>query len=268
MRRRILAAALAAITMLAIASCGKKQESSVPETTVEQVTERKVLMMGFYEDAEPFSYADENGTYYGFDLEIGKELARRLNVTLNLRAIKRDAAATELQNGTIDFLGNALFLSKDERKGTTKTDTLFTNRQVVVVPADSEVQEQAQLEGKKVGVVKNEMSQAALADKKSLAKKVETQEFDTRADAATALRGYTVDALVMDEAWAYEQMQKGQQLRIVGDALAEEAYTIVLRSQDEALCKKINELIGEMRNDGTLDKLLQKSFGKGQDTLK
>ena len=62
MRRRILAAALAAITMLAIASCGKKQESSVPETTVEQVTERKVLMMGFYEDAEPFINSDENGT--------------------------------------------------------------------------------------------------------------------------------------------------------------------------------------------------------------
>lgn len=264
MRKRALALALAAVMLLSFAACGKKQaaENQQPETTVDQVTERKVFIIGFYEDAEPFGYADENGTYHGFDLEIGKELARRLGVTLNLRAVTRENAASELETGSIDFLGNNLFLTDDALDRLEESDAIFENRQVLVVKADSDVKDQSQLSDKKVGVLKGEKSQEALADEKSLAKKVQQVEIANRTEALAMIGDGRVDALVIDEAWVYEQIGKGSELRIVGDELSDDEYSLVLRSQDKELCKKVNDLIREMRDDGTLDKLTKKCFGK------
>lgn len=269
MGKRVVALVAAAVMLLSFAACGKKQpaENQKPETTVNQVTERKVFIIGFYEDAEPFGYTDENGTYHGFDLEIGKELARRLGVTLNLRAVTRENALSELESGSIDFLGNNLFLTDDALDRLEETDEIFENRQVIVTKSDSGIENQSQLSDKKVGVIKGEKSQEALADEKGLAKKVQQVEIANRTEALAMLGDGRVDALVIDEAWAYAQMEKGSELRLVGKAIADDDYSVVLRSQDEELCKKVNELIKEMRNDGTLDKLTKKCFGKDYATF-
>ena len=77
------------------------------------------------------------------------------------------------------------------------------------------------------------------------------------------------EAVFVDEVLAnYYIASNNKNYGILDEALEEEQYAIGFRKQDTELCNKVNEILKEMKTDGTLAKISTKWFGKDVTTIK
>ena len=77
----VLAAILTICSSVAFASCTANDDNtSVVQPTVQRIQERGKLLVGTTGDYRPLSYREADGNYWGFGIEIAKEIAKRLGV--------------------------------------------------------------------------------------------------------------------------------------------------------------------------------------------
>ena len=103
------------------------------------------------DEYEPYFYANDNGDYTGFDVELATEAFRRIGYRARFVKIKWSNKDRLLAEGKVDCLWGCF--SMTGREGTYCWAGPYLNsRQVVVVPADSSIRTLADLEGKRVAV--------------------------------------------------------------------------------------------------------------------
>ena len=84
MKKSIKKVALVLTMILAVSclfGCGKKKENE--------------FVVGFDAEFPPYGYIGEDGEYVGFDLDLAREVARRNNWKIELKAINWDAKDSE-----------------------------------------------------------------------------------------------------------------------------------------------------------------------------
>jgi Na+/H+-dicarboxylate symporter len=84
-------------------------------TRMDNIKNRGFIRIGYFKDALPFVFMNENEQLVGFDVELANALARELGVRLEMAKIKRDHATDLLNNGYIDMVmsGNILTISSE-----------------------------------------------------------------------------------------------------------------------------------------------------------
>src|SRR5215468_6185935 len=87
---------LAALAALAVAT--------LPATaqTLDKIKQRGVLMLGSKADYKPFGFRDPSGAIVGFEPDLGKEVADRLGVKLEIEPVVSSNRMQFLQQGKID----------------------------------------------------------------------------------------------------------------------------------------------------------------------
>lgn len=123
MKKKVIAVLLSLTLAMVVTACGKEAESGneitqetediLAEITQdpddpEAVENNNTLVMGFDVNNSPYSYQDENGDYTGFDLELAKEVCKRLGYQLELQPVDWQEKDAELDNGTVDFVWHGL----------------------------------------------------------------------------------------------------------------------------------------------------------------
>lgn len=89
------------------------------------------------------------------------------------------------------------------------------------------------------------------------------QEYSTYSECVEQLINGTVDTLTTDDtilAGYASQEEYAGQLKVVGNVFSEENYGIGLSKENED-CEQINEIIGELWDDGTMDQIIQDNLG-------
>ena len=74
--------------------------------------------------------------------------------------------------------------------------------------------------------------------------------------------GGAVDAVIVDQPVALDQIKKNANLKILDGDLGSEQYGIAFRSGDAELCAKIEEAVAELVKDGTYAKIASKDAYK------
>jgi ABC-type amino acid transport substrate-binding protein len=78
-----------------------------------------------------------------------------------------------------------------------------------------------------------------------------------------------VDAALIDSVAAYYFIISSEErFFILPDSLAEEEYVIGFRKGENALCEKVQEILSEMKADGTLGKISKRWFGSDITTVR
>ena len=110
---------LAATLFLAIplAACGDDSSNQADTTRWEEIQEEGTLTVGTAGTLYPASFREEESdTLTGFDVELMKEVAKRLDLESEFKEMAFDNMLTSVQNGQIDVAANDISVTEDRKE--------------------------------------------------------------------------------------------------------------------------------------------------------
>ncbi len=129
---------------------------------------RGVLWVGVRYDLPPFGFVTDEGTLAGFDVDLGRELARRWlgdPQAVQFRQVRSDTAAQHIQTGDVDLALGALIHTRQAEAQVDFGPPYFWDGHALLVRAaeGATITAPGDLAGLPVGVVEGEDAAAALA---------------------------------------------------------------------------------------------------------
>ena len=249
---------LAGLLAIGLTACGGSSSKKADTFTV-----------GFDQNFPPFGYKDDKGNFTGFDIDLAKETAKRMNKKIKLQPIDWDAKDMELDSGTIDCIWNGFTMNGRENKYTW-TKPYMNNRQVVVVKKASKIAGLKDLAGKIMEVQKDSSAQSAIDANKAL--KNSFKNYLSVADYNTAmmdLESGAVDAVAMDEFVAKKQIEgKENTYAILDESISFEQYAVGFKKGNTKLRDEVEKTLIAMVKDGTFAKISKKWFKADYGILK
>jgi polar amino acid transport system substrate-binding protein len=243
---------------------GKKDgKAAGGDNSLQNILDKKVFVLGLDDSFPPMGFRNENNEIVGYDIDLAKEVAARLGVTLKPQPIDWNAKEQELSTGEIDCIWNGFTITEERKASILYTPPYLKNAQVIVVKGNSPVNTLKDLSGKTAGTQAGSSSVDALEDapafKSSLKEIVEYKDFLT---ALMDLDVGGIDAVVIDLVVANDNINRsGKNFRILTETLGEEEFGIGFRKNDKALADKVWETLLAMTQDGTVAKIATKWLG-------
>lgn len=250
------------LLVAALFSGCSNSDPAISETPAEEKT---TYVMGLDDTFAPMGFRDEKGELVGFDIDLAKEVAKRLGITIEFQPIDWSMKETELNAGNIDFIWNGYTITDERKEKVAFTESYLENSQIIIVMADSNVSTKSDLAGKNVAVQAESSALDAINTEPEFVDSVnELVEFSTNNEAFMDVEAGRSDALVVDEVLArYYMKQKGQEkYRVLEENFGDEEYAVGLRKDDTELLDKLNATFNEMKNDGTYDEIYGKWFSE------
>ncbi|GAB1484683.1 amino acid ABC transporter substrate-binding protein [Treponema sp.] len=232
------------------------------DESLAKVLKKGTLVMGLDDAFPPMGFRNENNEIVGYDVDLAKEVAKRLNIKLALQPIDWNAKEQELNTGKIDCIWNGFTITEARLTAMSFTKPYLKNAQVVVVRSDSPYKKLADLAGKSVGLQAGSSAAGALEDAKDFRASISgVIEFKDNLTALMDLEIKGVDAVVMDYLVANDNIKRsGKPYRILAEALAPEDYGVGFRKADIALRDGVQATLEAMAKDGTIAKISNEWF--------
>lgn len=242
---------------------GCNGKSSKADNSLSELKGRGVFVLGLDDSFPPLGFRDENNEITGYDIDLAKEVSKRLGVTFKAQPINWDAKEQELSTGNIDCIWNGLTITEERKAILNFTKPYLNNAQIVVVRNDSGINSLADLKGKKIGLQAGSSAQDAVDAnpdfKETLADII---PFEQNLLALTDLSIGGVDGVVMDIVVAeYSIKTAGLPFHTLSESLASEEYGIAFRKNDIKLTNEVQSILEQMATDGTVAAISKKWFG-------
>lgn len=256
--KSIIAVGIVAVTALGVVGCSNKANDA---------TSKDKLVLGFDDTFVPMGFKDDKGEIVGFDIDLAKEVSKRINKKITFQAIDWSMKESELNSGKIDLIWNGYSITKEREEKVSFTRPYLDNRQVIITLADSKISSKADLKGMKVGAQNQSSAVDAVNKETELLKSFKDGKvytFETNNEALMDLEAKRIDAVVADEVLArYYISKKGaDKYKILKDDFGSEAYGVGVRKSDKALLEELNKAFDDMKKDGTAKKISEKWFGQ------
>lgn len=265
MMKKILATVLAALLMMTCAA------ALAEDTGLADVLAKGKLIMGFDEAYPPFGFVSEDGEHVGFDIDLAKEVAKRLGVELVLQPISWDAKELELSGGNIDCIWSGLTITQERLEQMTFTIPYVANEQIMVVMADSGIASIADTAGLVLGTQTASASVDALEAnpdvKNALGEIVLSDDFVA---ALMDLRLGGIDVLLIDSTvgnYYIAQQADPSAFVVLPEVLQAEEYGIAVRKGEVTLADAITAQLIAIEEDGTLDTIRAAWFANDVTTI-
>ena len=234
-----------------------------------QIKSRGKIIIGSSNDA-PFSYIDANtGELSGLDIAILTEINKRLGIPeTEMKVIDFSNLLVELNNGNIDMVVDAMYVRDERLQVAAFSDKWYQEGEALVVPKDSPIQSKADLVGKSVGAQAGTAFFETAQAWHDAGQIGDLVSYDNQSNLMTAVNLHKVDAVVTDGIVAgYTLAQDSSlNLRLVTPYTPEAAGQIgsAVRFGDEDFLAEVNAALNDMKEDGTLLKILT-DFGLSEE---
>ncbi|QQK07716.1 amino acid ABC transporter substrate-binding protein [Miniphocaeibacter halophilus] len=267
MKKRNLIMVIVLTLSLFLVSCSNKNEGK-DDVTTDNNTSSNTLIVGFDANFPPMGFKETDGSYTGFDLELAKLVADKLEMELVLQPIDWASKDAELDSGNINVIWNGFTKTGREEKYTF-SEPYMENRQLIVVNEDSEFNELEDLKGKNLELQDRSTAEYALEDsaefKESLGEVIKVPDNLT---ALNDLEQGSTDAVLMDEVVAKYNINKGRKFRVLEESLKDEEYAIAFKLGNEELRDKVDKVVKELASEGVLKELSIKWIGEDKTLIK
>lgn len=225
----------------------------------------KKIVVGLDDEYAPFSFRNERGELIGFDIDLAKEVARRMNVDVEFKGIPWDTKYDELESGKIDIIWSGFNITPERKEHVIFSRPYMENRQVIIVAKgnDLEIISVADLAGKIVGTQLSSPAEYFINQEAILRDSfAQFVTYDNYKHVFESLAAGELDAVICDELVARYEMNRHQDIFEAIEATI--GYTtevaIGFRKDDTALRDKVQEVLDEMIRDGTAEEISEQWF--------
>ncbi|MEA4835005.1 amino acid ABC transporter substrate-binding protein [Anaeromusa sp.] len=255
MKRIISVVLLLVMAGVLFAGCG---------STTKTEPAKKKIVIGLDDNFPPMGFKDEKNNIVGFDIDMAKEAAKRLGIEVEFKGIDWSSKEAELNSKRIDALWNGMNITEERKKNVLFSDPYMESKQLIFVLANSPIKSAADLKGKVVGVQQSSIGEEVVTKDEKL--KATLKDFKKYPDCVAAfmdLKTGRLDAVVTDEILGRYYMSKeaGAYIAIEQPLGEVGVYGVGFRKDDKELRDKVQNVLNEMKKDGTSAKISQKWFG-------
>ncbi len=247
---RLTALALSLIMLFTLCGCGEGKN------TLENIQKQGKIVFGVTPDYLPMSAETEDGAM-GMSIDIGNEIAARLDVEAEYIFISQENAAQYLNNKVIDCYINLAGPDIRTVAQLEIVDTGYDYKQVVAVPVWSTVTRLVDLTGERVCVISGTDADTAFREAPAFHSAMsEIAYVDTYLDVLYELTGSTCAAAIVDEPQLLYAIGDSREKFIIIDApLATGDFVFAFRYRDSEISGRIQNIYGDMKADGSLERI-------------
>ena len=249
---------ITALLTVAVVStgCGATNQQSDSLSKIKSVGVIKIGTEGTY---APFTFHDSNGNLTGFDVDIAKEVAKRLGVKTQFVETKWDGMFAGLDAKRFDLVVNEVGVNADRQKKYDFSNSYIVSKAVLLVSSDNKnIKSFKDLKGKKSA--QSLTSNFAKIASKYGAELVQDDGFNASIDLLTSKR---VDASVNDSL-SYLDLKKqkpNSPVKVAATYTNADKSAILFKKGNKELVAAVNKALAGMKSDGTYLKISNKWFG-------
>jgi glutamate/aspartate transport system substrate-binding protein len=258
-------------SLLVLATLAAFAAQAQTTDTLKKIKDSGAVTMGVRESSGALSYTLGDGKFAGFHVEICQKVLADVQKQLGLAKLetKYQVVTSQnriplVQNGTVDIECGSTTNNATRQKDVSFANTTYVEEVRIAVKAASGITSIAQLKGKSVATTTGTTS-VQLLRKHEKANGVEFNEVfgKDHADSFLLLESGRADAFVMDGQILAGNIAKAKNpadFKIVGEVLSVEPIAIMIRKDDPAFKKAVDDSIGAMMKSGDIGKLYDKWF--------
>ena len=212
----------------------------------------------------PWNFSGPNGTLEGFEIDLANDLCKRMNKECEIVAQNWDGIIPSLTAGKYDAIMAGMSITPKREEVIAFSKPYMNNAQLLVVRAESPINDRAGLAGKVIGTQEGSSSIDALEKnaefKDSLA---EVKKYGDFVNAFMDLEIGRTDGILVDSVVGrYYMAKKPGKFKVIDDKMGDEKFGVGMRKEDTLLQDKLNDVLKQMSEDGTMTKLSQKWFNE------
>lgn len=224
-------------------------------TSFLQAAESSSLIVGTNAEFPPFCYI-ENKTIVGFDIDIAKEVAKKLGKTIQLKDMPFDALVPEVSLGSVDFVAAGMSYTEERAKRVLFTKPYLSGDPFVIFSLSQKKFNLDDLNGKTVVVIEGFTADHFIASRAG----INLIRLPTQADGFMAIKSGRADAFVTAKS-TVDAFFEGQDPSKFHTTILEgtgETCVLAIPKSKASLLLNIQKALDEMEKDGTLAKLKSK----------
>ena len=261
----------AVVAFVALTTLAAPVLAQDPGGTLKKVKDSGSITLGIRESSLPLSYLDDKQQPVGYHIDICNRIVDAVKAHLKLPAIKVTHTPVTSQNriplvtnGTVDLECGSTTNNEARKKQVDFAPTTFVTNVRMAVKKASGIKSLDQLNGKPVATTTGTTSvQLMRAHEKG--KNIDFKEVYAKdhADAFLMLETDRAVAFVMDDnllAGLMVTSKNPNDYAIVGEVLNIEPIAIMLRREDPAFKKVVDDAVRALMKSGEIDKLYARWF--------
>ncbi|ELK39826.1 ABC transporter substrate-binding protein [Brevibacillus agri] len=205
---------------------------------------------------QPFSYF-KDGQLTGFDIEIGNEIAKRLNLQPKPVTSPFSGIIAGVKEGRYDAAIASHAITEERKQQIDFADPYYLSGGQLFTRPDGTTSTLEELKGKEVAV-----ALGTTHEKMAREYTDNIKTYDSDVTALRALEQGKHDVVITDSVVGEIAIAQGLKIKKSGAPLSEVQHGIAVRKGNSELLNKINEVLKQMHEDGTYLKLSEKYFNR------
>ncbi len=257
--------------LITLLTLGTAQAGSV----LDSIMSKKLIKVATDANWPPQSFINDKNEMDGFDVDVAREIAKRLGVEIEFITPSWDIITAGNWNGRWDLHVGSMTPTKKRAEKLAFPAVYYYTPAAVAVHKSSKISSVEGLSGKKVGTGTGTTFELYLQGDLSIdaagAPKFDykisnpiIKSYETSTIALDDLRlgdGVRLDGAVSSLPVFLEAIENGYPIKVVGGPIFYEPLSVTIDLGDQELNDKLKDIISWMRKDGTLTKISKKWYG-------
>lgn len=264
--KNLITLSLILVLSVSLCACGKKNTSSNKKDVLTTIKENKKITLATSPDYPPFEFLiSENGQskIVGFDIELAKEIAKKIGVELEIKQMDFDALIPALKSGQVDMVITGMSPNEERKKSVDFSDIYFEGKNAVLVEEKNakNFTDEESLKDKKIGVQKGSTQEVYVKD---VLKKTDYKSLISIPDLVMDMKNNNIDAIILNDKVAklnegkYPNI-KAVSLKLSNEGDEEKMAVAVKKGDNKEFLEQINSVIKELNENKKFDKMIEKA---------
>jgi cyclohexadienyl dehydratase len=249
-------------------SCSANEDNAteiVNQPTISRIQERGMLLAGTTGDYRPLSFREDDGTYWGFGIEVAGEIAKRLGVGLQFVPTSWPTLSADVQAEpqTFDLAIGGITITDARRETMLMSDGYLANGKTILCRAEDvdHYKSLADIDKPEVRVMVNP---GGLNEKFANANLTHATIIvhQKNEEIPTLIAEGEADVMITEitEAPYYVQTDPRLAAPLINEPFTHGEIGVLMRKGQEDLLQLVNDVIRQMKSDGSL-RLLHEKYG-------
>jgi putative glutamine transport system substrate-binding protein len=236
------------------------------------IRQRGVVRAGVALDSRPFGYVNAQGQPQGYDVDLLRELGRRIlgksassgTSGVEFYQVIQATRMVAVNSGAVDLVAAVMTITPERERVVDFTIPYYMAHQMLMTKVSHPAKHLADLAGQSVAYVNGTTSYPVFQSKiKKAPQAYKLSGYNTYTEAYQAMRRGDTQALVSDNTVLIGFRAEDCDVKILADELSNEPYGVAIKQSTpewntSSFRNALNNALNDMTRDGTLDKLRHK----------